>query len=143
MKKSILVAAVTAFWLVNSAPAFAGQGLAVHVTNKSVAMAKLKSKRIFTRSGLDYRLTKETPTSMLFSKTFPKSYAENVNELKGRAKGKTVSQVELTFSKKGKQTKVAGDVWMLLNPKGKNKDKYNMKKTATFKALKKLMAEIR
>ena len=106
-------------------------------------MAKVKAKRIFTRSTLGYSVTKETKTSLLFSKSFSESDGKNIVELRNRIKGNPVAQVELMFSKQGSRTKVTGDTWFILNPKSKNKDICNTNHTKTFKDLKRLLVEIR
>ncbi|WP_119309751.1 hypothetical protein [Cohaesibacter haloalkalitolerans] len=142
MKKAILAGLIAAAFLASPA-AEASSRLAVHMTQKSIPMAKVEAKRIFTRSTLGYSVTKETKTSLLFSKTFSESYGKNIVELRNRIKGNPVAQVELMFSKHGNRTKVTGDTWFILNPKGKNKDIYNTNHTKTYKDLKRLLAEIR
>ena len=140
MSKRVL-AGLVAVSLLFACPAFAGAKVATHVTHKSIGQAKAKAVSIFTRSTLGYQLTKKTKTSLLFSKTFAKTFIPE--EFRGEVRGRPMVQVLLDFKPKAGNTLVTGDVWLMLSPREKNKRKHDLTETGTMPQLKKLMAEIR
>ena len=140
MSKSVF-AGLVAVSLLFVSPAFAGAKVATHITHKSVGQAQTKAVSIFTRSSLGYRLTKKTKTSLLFSKSFPKTFIPE--EFRNQVRGRPMVLVLLGFAPKKGKTVVTGDVWLMLSPREKNKRKHDLTQTGTMPQLKKLMAEIR
>ncbi|MEP3047150.1 MAG: hypothetical protein ABJL55_18065 [Roseibium sp.] len=148
MKKTVLALCAAALLAVclPASHALAGPKKPTIVTSKSMAQAKTKAKTkakaMFTQRTVAFRMTENTKTRMLMSKTLPANINDN-NVLKNRTKGKPVMQVELVFASENGKTRITGDTWMLLDPKVKNKDKFNLLQTPDGKRLKKLLNQIR
>ncbi|TYC63961.1 hypothetical protein FMN50_02020 [Rhodobacterales bacterium] len=112
------------------------------VTSLSVPAAQTAAKAIFTRPTLAFRVTSEQPGRLLFSKTLPADVNDN-NPLKDRTKGRPVSQIELVFQPVEAGTRVSGDNWILLNPAGANKDKFNLLETPDGRRLQNKLNELK
>jgi hypothetical protein len=112
------------------------------LTNLSLPEARAKAKAIFTRPSLGFHVTSETPDRILFSKTMPASVNDN-NPLKERTKGDPLNQVALTFRTEDGKTRVTADNWLLLNPHGADKDKFNLLHTPDGRRLQNKLNEMR
>lgn len=146
MKKTILAMAaalfLTACQTAGAPSGFPPDNKPVVVTHLSVPQAQTRAKAIFTRPTLAFRVTSETPGRILFSKTLPANVNDN-NPLKERTKGRPVSQIELVFQPVAAGTRVSGDNWILLNPAGANKDKFNLLETPDGRRLQNKLNELK
>ena len=112
------------------------------LTNLSLSEARAKAKAIFTRPSLAFHVTSEASDRILFSKTMPASVNDN-NPLKERTKGDPLYQVALTFRTENGKTRVTADNWLLLNPHGADKDKFNLLATPDGPRLQNKLNEMR
>ncbi|MES0884313.1 hypothetical protein [Roseibium sp. SCP14] len=146
MKQLILAACaaimLTACQTTESGSTYAPDNKPTVVTSKSIPEAKAASKAIFTRPTLAFKVVSESSNQLLFSKVLPANVNDN-NPLKDRTKGASVTVVELTFQPENGKTRVTGDNWMLLNPKGVNKDKFNLLATPDGQRLQNKLNELR
>ncbi|MTH94996.1 hypothetical protein [Roseibium sp. RKSG952] len=112
------------------------------LTTKPIPQAKAEAKKIFTSPMQGFRVIRETNNRLLFGKTLPANVNDN-NPLKGRTKGAPVGRLELTFTNENGKTRVTGDNWVLLNPKGKNKDPFNLLATPDGPRLQRKLNELK
>ncbi|MEP4034130.1 hypothetical protein [Roseibium polysiphoniae] len=133
MKKSILAACaammLTACQTIEqSTSGYSPENKPTIVTRKTIDQAKSGAKAVFNRPSLGFQTVSETGTHLLFSKAMPANINDN-NSLKDRTKGRPLVQIELTFQQESDKTRVVGQNWMLLNPNGANKDKFDLLQT--------------
>lgn len=146
LRKLVLVACVaillTACQTASGVSGFSPENKPTVLTSLSLPEARARAKAIFTRPSLGFRITSEAPDRILFSKTMPASVNDN-NRLKERTKGDPLLQVELTFRPENGKTRVTADNWMFLNPKGADKDKFNLLHTPDGRRLQNKLNELK
>lgn len=146
MKKLIFAAAavvmLAACQTTGSGSGYSPDNKPTVVTSKTVLQAKQKAKAIFTGPMQGFSVARETPNLLLFSKSLPANVNDN-NPLKDRTKGKPLAQLQLVFTAENGKTRVTADNWMILNPAGQNKDKFNLLATPDGRRLQNKLNEMR
>lgn len=112
------------------------------LTSKSVPDAKVRAVDLFTAPEQGFRVVDQTSSHLLFAKVMPANVNDR-NPLQTRTKGKPVVQIDLEFDSEGAKTRVTGDIWMLLNPKGPDYDTFSLLETPDGPRLQRKLNEIR